>query len=76
MKYIEKVLESLCVLLTIVFFLMVTVMVLGQAGCIVAMNGAMSVSISDMIAKPASMVAAVATILAMALAYIRGQMKS
>ena len=40
------------------------------------MNGSMSVYLSDLIAEPASMVAAVATILAMILAYLRGQMKS
>ena len=39
MKAIEKVLELLCVVLTIVFFLAVTVMVLGQAVCIFGMNG-------------------------------------
>lgn len=76
MKAIEKVLELLCVVLTIVFFLAVTIMVLGQAVCIFGMNGSMSVYLSDLIAEPASMVAAVATILAMILAYLRGQMKS
>ena len=76
MKSVEKGLELLCVVLTIVFFLAVTVMVLGQAVCIFSLNGGMSVYLSDRIAEPASMVAAVATILAMALAYIRGQMKS
>ena len=76
MKAIEKVLELLCVVLTIVFFLAVTVMVLGQAVCIFFFNCSMSVYLSDLIAKPASMVAAVATILAMILAYLRGQMKS
>ena len=76
MKNIEKVLELLCVLLTIVFFVAVMVMVAGQAICIFSLNGCGSAYLSDLIAKPASMVAAVATILAMILAYIRGQMKS
>ena len=51
-------------------------MVLGQAACVISLNGAGAVHFSNLIAKPASMVAAVATILAMVLAYIRGQMKS
>lgn len=76
MKPIEKILEMLCVILTIVFFLAVTIMVVCQAVAIGTLNGEMSVYFSDLIAKPASVVAAVATIVAMALAYIRGQMKS
>ena len=76
MKSIEKVLEMLCVILTVVFFLAVAVMVFGQAIWFVTLNGGTSVCLSDLIGKPASMVAAVATILAMILAYMRGQMKS
>ena len=51
-------------------------MVLCQAVSLGMMNGAMSVYFSDLIAEPASMIAAVATIIAMILGYIRGQMKS
>ena len=76
MKTLEKVLELLCVILTIIFFGAVAVMGLGQAACVISLNGAGAVHFSNLIAKPASMVAAVATILAMVLAYIRGQMKS
>ena len=76
MKSIERDLEMLCVILTVVFFLAVAVMVFGQAICVVTLNGGTSVFLSDLIAEPASMVAAVATILAMILAYMRGQMKS
>ena len=54
----------------------VAVMVLCQAVSLGMMNGAMSVYFSDLIAEPASMIAAVATIIAMILGYIRGQMKS
>lgn len=76
MKSVEKILEMLCVILTVVFFGTVAVMVLCQAVSLGMMNGAMSVYFSDLIAEPASMVAAVATIIAMILGYIRGQMKS
>ena len=76
MKSIEKILEMLCVFLTIVFFLAVTIMVVCQAVSIGTLNGEMSVYFSNLIAKPASVVAAAATVLAMALAYIRGQMRS
>ena len=76
MKTLDKILELLCVILTIVFFGAVVVMVLGQVVCVISLNGTGAVYFSTLIAKPASMVAAVATILAMILAYIRGQMKS
>lgn len=76
MKSIEKVLEMLCILLTIVFFFAVTIMVFAQGVSLIMANGSMMVQFSDWIAKPASMVAAVATVVAMILAYIRGQMKS
>lgn len=76
MKPIEKTVEMLCVILTVVFFLAVAVMVLGQAVCIAMLNGEMAVYLSDLIAKPASQVAAVTSIFAMVLAYIRGQMRS
>lgn len=76
MKKVEKVLETLCVICTIVFFAAVTVMILGQAVAVVALDGALAVQFSSWIAKPASMVSAVATVLAMILAYIRGQMSS
>lgn len=76
MKNIENLLEMLCVVLTVVFFLAVAVMVFGQAICVATLNGASSVYLSDMIAEPASIVAAVSTIVAMLLAYIRGQMRS
>lgn len=76
MKSIEKTAEMLCVILTVVFSLAVAVMVLGQAVCIVMLNGEMTVYFSDLIAKPASQIAAVASIFAMVLVYIRGQMRS
>ena len=51
-------------------------MVAGQAVAVVTLNGDLAVSLSNLIAKPASTVAAVATVLAMILGYIRGQMSS
>ncbi len=76
MKKAEKVIETLCVICTVVFLLAVAVMVLGQAVSIIMLNGELSVQLSAWIAKPASVVAAVATVLAMILAYMRGQMSS
>ena len=76
MKSIEKLIETLCVAVTVVFFLAVVAMVAGQAVAVVTLNGELAVSLSNLIAKPASAVAAVATVLAMILGYIRGQMSS
>ena len=76
MKKTEKIIEMLCVICTIVFLVAVALMVLGQAVAIVMLNGELSAQFSAWIAKPASVVAAVATVLAMILAYMRGQMAS
>ena len=76
MKKTEKIIEMLCVICTIVFLVTVAIMVLGQAVSIVMLNGELSVQFSMWIAKPASVVAAVTTVLAMILAYMRGQMSS
>lgn len=57
-------------------FLAVAAMVAGQAVAVVTLNGDLAVSLSNLIAKPASTVSAVATVLAMILGYIRGQMSS
>ena len=76
MKSVEKILEVLFVVATIVFVLAMAAMVLGQAVCVVTLNGAGSVYLSDLISDSASRVSAVSTVIAMVLAYIRGQMKS
>ena len=76
MKAFEKLNETLCVIVTVVFFAAVTVMVAGQAVAVLLMDGKMAVQLSDLIAKPASTVSAIATVLAMILGYIRGQMSS
>lgn len=76
MKSIEKLIETLCVAVTVVFFLAVAAMVAGQAVAVVTLNGDLAVSLSNLIAKPASTVSAVATVLAIILGYIRGQMSS
>lgn len=75
MKSVEKVIDILCVISTLVFFLASAGMVLGQAIGILSLNGSLSVSISDMIAQRAGLVSAVTVVLALALAYMRGQMK-
>ena len=76
MKSVEKLVETLCVIVTVVFFRAVVVMVAGQAVAVLTLNGSLAVSLSDLIAAPASSVAAIATVLAMILGYIRGQMSS
>ena len=76
MKSVEKLVETLCVIVTVVFLLAVVVMVAGQAVAVLTLNGSLAVSLSDLIAAPASSVAAIATVLAMILGYIRGQMSS
>lgn len=76
MKSVEKLVETLCVIVTVVFFLAVVVMVAGQAVAVLTLNGSLAVSLSDLIAASASSVAAIATVLAMILGYIRGQMSS
>lgn len=76
MGSVKKILDWSCIVCTIVFFLSVTVLILGQAAAVITMNGEMAVGLSKMIAEPASMVSALATVIAIVLAYLRGQMKS
>lgn len=76
MKKVEKILDSLCVICTIVFFLAVTAMIFAQGFAVITLDGPMSKAISKAIAEPASLVSAVATVIAIILAYLRGQMNS
>lgn len=76
MGFVKKILDWSCIVCTIIFFLSVAVLILGQAAAVITMNGEMAVGLSEMIAEPASMVSALATVIAIALAYLRGQMKS
>lgn len=76
MKQIERVLYLLCILCTAVFFVASAILVLAQAFAIVTLNGPLSVSLLAQISKPAGIVSAIATVLAIVLAYMRGQMKS
>ena len=48
MKSIEKLIETLCVIVTIVFFLAVAAMVAGQAVAVVTLNGDLAVSFEAM----------------------------
>lgn len=75
MSSIEKLLDTLCIICTLVFFLATVAMVLGQALCIVTLNGAMSASLLSAISQKAGIVSAITTVIAIALAYMRGQMK-
>lgn len=75
MNSIEKVLDTLCVICTLVFFLATAVMILGQAVCIITLNGTMSAGLLSMISQKAGIVSAVTTVIAIILAYMRGQMK-
>ena len=76
MKKLDSLLDKLYILLTIIFFAATAIMVLGQLICIVTLNGAQSVMLVTLIAKRASAVSAVATGVALILAYLRGQMKA
>ncbi|MDU7337894.1 MAG: hypothetical protein E7L17_07260 [Clostridium sp.] len=76
MKKAEKILDTLCVISTIIFFLAITLMVFAQGFAVITLNGALSTALSKSIAEPASMVSAVASIIAILLAYMRGQMKA
>ncbi|WP_085832969.1 hypothetical protein [Clostridium merdae] len=76
MKTAERVLDALCVITTVIFFVAVILMVLAQGFAVITLNGALSVSLSKAIAVPASMVSAVTSIIAIILAYMRGQMKA
>lgn len=71
----EKILDKLCTISTLVFLLMTTVMILVQAFAVITVNGELAVKISELIAKPASMISALAMIFALILAYMRGEMK-
>jgi len=74
MKGIEKALDVICVITTVIFFTAVLVMVLVQAFAVITLNGSLSVSISGSIAAWASVVSAVTAVCAIILNYIRGQM--
>lgn len=76
MKSIEKCLDILCIICTVVFLLAVTVMVLAQLFAVVTLNGALSVSLLKTFAQPAGLVSGATTIIAIILAYLRGQMKA
>ena len=76
MKTAEKILDALCVITTIIFFVAVTLMVHAQGFAVITLNGALSTSLYKAIAVPASMVSAVSSIIAILLAYMRGQMKA
>lgn len=76
MKTTEKVLDFLCVVSTIIFFVAITFMVFAQGFAVITLNGPLSVSLSKAISEPASMVSAAASVIAIILAYMRGQMKS
>lgn len=75
MKKLDKILDTISIITTIIFFLAVTVMVSVQAFGIITLNGALTVAISDAIAESASMVAALTAVISIILAYMRGQMK-
>lgn len=76
MKNIERILDMMCVICTVIFFGAVTVMVLAQAFAVVSLNGALSAELLNRISQPAGIVSAAATVIAIILAYMRGQMKS
>lgn len=75
MKSLDKVLDILCIVLTAIFVLATAAMVLGQLVCIFMLNGSASAALLSMIMKKASMVSALTTVVALILAYLRGQMK-
>lgn len=75
MKPIETFLDTLCIICTLIFFLASAIMILGQAVCILMQNGAMSAGLLSMISQKAGIVSAVTTVIAIILAYMRGQMK-
>ncbi len=76
MKQLDKILDSINLVTTIVFFISVLIMVLIQGFAVITLNGELAINISNLIAKPASMVAAVSAIISIVLAYIRGEMKA
>lgn len=76
MKKIEKVLDVLCIISTIIFFLAVAVMVFAQIFAVITLNGELSASLLKTIAGPAGLLSGVTTVIAIVLAYLRGQMSS
>lgn len=76
MKQIERVLDLLCIVCTVIFFAASAVLVLAQAFAIVTLNGSLAAELLAQISKPAGAVSAIATVIAIILAYMRGQMKS
>lgn len=76
MNKVEKILDFLCIFSTIVFFVAVVFMVFAQAFAVITLNGSLSAALLKSIAQPASMVSAVTAIIAIVLAYMRGQMKA
>lgn len=76
MKSMEKILDMLCIICTVVFFLSITVMVSAQIFAVITLNGPLAVSLVKVFAEPAGLISGVTTIIAIALAYLRGQMTS
>ncbi|MBQ7797101.1 MAG: hypothetical protein IJ374_11145 [Lachnospiraceae bacterium] len=75
MKPFEKILDTVCVITTVAFFLSCLVMVLAQGFAIVTLNGELATTLLNTISKPAGIVSAVTVVTAIILGYMRGQMK-
>lgn len=74
MKQLEKILSTVCVITTAVYFLSAMLLVLGQAGALFMLNGELCAAIFNTVKVPAGYAAASTAILAFILSYLRGEM--
>ena len=74
MKKVEKIMNTICLITTAVYFITAILIILGQAGALIALNGEMCVSILNVMKIPAGYAAAATAILCLILGYIRGDM--
>ena len=74
MKQLEKILSTVCVITTAVYFLSAMLLVLGQAGALFMLNSELCAAIFNTVKVPAGYAAASTAILSFILSYLRGEM--
>ena len=74
MKQLEKILSTVCVITTAVYFLSAMLLVLGQAGALFMLDGELCAAIFNTVKVPAGYAAASTAILSSILSYLPGEM--
>lgn len=74
MKKLENILNVVCIFTTAVYFISAMILVLGQAGALIMLNGELCAKIFSVAKLPAGYAAASTAVLSLILAYLRGDM--